>query len=381
MEKSKMMAKRGKAVTAAITVIISILATLAVAALIIIPPSFGKMKPFLDENGKVLTGSISEKTFIDADDGVKLGMFIVAKDDTKPVLLFLGGGPGIPEYLLEKEYPTGLENDFIVCYPEYRGTSLSYSPDISADTMTVEQYDKDVQTITDYLCERFNTEKVYLMAHSFGTTVGLRTAKAHPERYYAYIAMAQATNQEESEKLAYSYMREQYVQRGDKKAVAEFDKYPILTSDEAYDRYFGAMLRDKAMHDLGVGTTRKMKSVITDIFFPSLRCTVYTPAERINIWRGKAFASSTAVGRSGVNANTFEEVTSLDLPVYFFGGKYDYTCCYSLQKEYFDMLDAPIKGFYTFDESAHSPVFEEPQKAREILTEDIINLKTELADK
>lgn len=37
-------------------------------------------------------------------------MFLVGKDETKPVLLFLGGGPEIPEYLLEDIYPTGLED-------------------------------------------------------------------------------------------------------------------------------------------------------------------------------------------------------------------------------------------------------------------------------
>lgn len=119
------------------------------------------------------------------------------------------------------------------------------------------------------------------------------------------------------------------------------------------------------MHALGVGTTRNMKSVITGIFFPSLRMTDYSLKERINIWRGKSFVNQTMQEIFAFNA--FETVKSVNVPVYFFAGKYDYTCCYELQKEYFDFLEAPEKYFFTFESSAHSPLFEEPEKAEEII--------------
>jgi len=110
-------------------IIAIILFCFAIVVCIILPPSFGKTKPFVDESGNILEGSISEKIFVDIN-GTSLGMFIMAKDNSKPVLLFLSGGPGIPEYFLEQELPSGLENEFVVCYLEYRGTSLSYKPDI-----------------------------------------------------------------------------------------------------------------------------------------------------------------------------------------------------------------------------------------------------------
>jgi pimeloyl-ACP methyl ester carboxylesterase len=69
------------------------------------------------------------------------------------------------------------------------------------------------------------------------------------------------------------------------------------------------------------------------------------------------------------------------IPVYFFHGLYDYTCSYEFAKKYFDNITAPIKGFYTFDQSAHTPLFEEPEKANRILINDVKNLRTDLADK
>ncbi len=64
----------------------------------------------------------------------------------------------------------------------------------------------------------------------------------------------------------------------------------------------------------------------------------------------------------------------------FFHGKYDYTVSYPLARAYLDTLQAPIKGFYTFENSAHSPMFEEPDRMRQILQEDVLVGMNLLAD-
>ena len=299
----------------------TILLCLATAICIILPPSLGRAKPFTDESGKVIYGSISEKTFVEID-GTKLGMYIMAKNSSKPVLLFLSGGPGIPEYLMEQWYPSGLENEFIVCYPEYRGTSLSYNSGLDPKSITLDQFIDDAIGITNYLRERFGRDKIYLMAHSFGTYIGINLVDQHPESYIAYIAMAQEVDSRKGEMLAYDYMYAQYKAQGNDKMLNRFDKFPIHTSEEAFDKYLNEAggLRDSAMHDLGVGTTHEMRSVISGIFFPSLRCSVYTPMERINIWSGKFFSAKTPVGKGIWDYNAFDDVPEIDIPIYFLAG-------------------------------------------------------------
>jgi hypothetical protein len=53
-------------------------------------PGRRRSKRFLDENGRPLRGSISEKVFADIN-GVRQGMFIQSKDTAHPVLLCLHG--------------------------------------------------------------------------------------------------------------------------------------------------------------------------------------------------------------------------------------------------------------------------------------------------
>ena len=44
------------------------------------------------------------------------------------------------------------------------------------------------------------------------------------------------------------------------------------------------------------------------------------------------------------------------------------------------MLQAPIKGFYTFEYSAHSPFFEKTEKMQNILQKDVLAGMNNLAD-
>ena len=73
-------------------------------------------------------------------------------------------------------------------------------------------------------------------------------------------------------------------------------------------------------------------------------------------------------------------VPKLDVPIYFFSGKYDLTVNVDLSKAYLEKLQAPLKGFYTFEHSAHSPLFEEPQRVKDIFANDVLKGKVLLAD-
>ena len=339
----------------------------------------GQPRPFLDENGKPLSGSLSEKIHIQIN-GVEQGMFIKSRNIHNPVLLFVHGGPGMPEYWLTQRYPTGLEDHFTVVWWEQRGAGLSYNPDIPPESMTAEQFIADTLEVTRYLLKRFGKEKIYLMGHSWGSTIGIQAAAQAPDLYYAYIGMSQISYQLQSEQLAYEYALTQYRSNGDLRMLRKLEAAPptmTVPLPAAYDA-----LRDEYMHDLGIGTTREMTSVITGIFLPSWQFREYTLAEKVNLWRGKIYSRSRAFSlwETMLATDLTQQVTELTIPIYFFHGQYDYTCAYPLARAYFDKLNTPLKGFYTFENSAHSPIFEEPEKALKILIKDVLNGTNSLAD-
>jgi pimeloyl-ACP methyl ester carboxylesterase len=137
--------------------------------------------------------------------------------------------------------------------------------------------------------------------------------------------------------------------------------------------------RDSAMHGLGVGQTRQMRSVITGIFLPVWRVRAYTVMDKINVWRGKLW-SRPFFWEELLRDDLAARLTTFELPVYFFVGRYDQTANPTLSRAYFDAITAPVKGFYMFENSAHSPLFEEPQRATDILLQDVLQGINGLAD-
>ncbi len=336
----------------------------------------GRVEPFVDQNGEPLPNSISEKSFVSVN-GVKQGMFIRGRDVSNPVLLYLHGG--MPDYFLTEKYPTGLEDIFTVVWWEQRGSGMSYSPDIPRESLNVDQMISDTVVLTNYLRSRFHKDKIYLMGHSGGTFIGIQAAAQHPELYYAYIGVQQIANQLKSEKLAYDYMLAEFKRAGNSEMVKKLEAAPV-TMEGGVPQAYMAMLRDQAMHMLGGGTIHNMRSVITGIMLPSFASPQYTLIEKINTWAGKSRSGVSALFGTITATDLSKTVPELTIPVYFLEGRYDLTCLPSVAKEYYAVLKAPVKGFYTFENSAHSPIFEEPEKVQQILREDVLKGTNTLAD-
>lgn len=334
------------------------------------------MRPSLDDSGRPVPGSISEKIRIDIN-GVDQGMFIKSVNARHPVLLYLHGG--LPDYFMTARYPTGLDAYFTVAWWEQRGSGLSYRAGMSPASVTVEQLLADTIAVSNHLRVRFGQEKIYLMGRSGGTFIGMQVAARVPQLYRAYIAVAQISNQLASERLAYDYMLQRFKDAGNSRMVRKLEAAPVTLENGVPLGYL--RVRDEAMHGLGVGTMREMRSIVSGLFFPSLRNRDYTLAEKINLWRGKAAMGVSSMWTEVLATDLAERVPAVGIPVYFLHGVHDYTVSYPLAKAYYDKLVAPVKGFYTFEHSAHSPIFEEPQKTCRIMREDVLTGTTWLADR
>ena len=361
-------------------IMLILLSILSACILIIVGVLFayspGKPMPFLDKNGIKLSNSISEKVFLDIN-GSKQGMFIKGKNLDNPVILFLHGG--IPVYFLTKKYPTHLEDNFTMVWWEQRNCGISYKAESSKSANMLEQLVDDTIVLTKYLLKRFGKEKIYLMAHSGGTFLGVNVIDKAPELYEAYIGIAQMSDQFLSEKMAYEYMLNHFKETHNQKWVNSFESFSFNDQNKIPKEYL--KMRDAAMHELGIGTMRSMKNIATDLFLPSLYFSEYTLTEKFYLWYGKSKSGVHQIWEEMTQTNLADIKNDFKIPIYLFHGVYDYTCSYELAKKYFDKINAPIKGFYSFEQSAHSPFLEEPEKMNRILISDIKNLIVNFSDR
>ncbi len=223
--------------------------------------------------------------------------------------------------------------------------------------------------VADYLRDRFGQDRILLLGHSWGSYLGIQVAAQAPDRFLAYVGMAQIVHQLRSEVMARDYLLGVYRARGDAAMVRSLEAAPVSMTDGLSPAWM--RLRDAAMHKAGAGQTRDINSVITGIFLPVWWVRAYTVTDKINVWRGKIW-SRPFFWEEMLRDDLSTRLTTFELPVYFFVGQYDQTASPTLSRAYFDAIDAPVKGFYVFEDSAHSPLFEERERATQILLKDVL---------
>ena len=95
--------------------------------------------------------------------GALNGMYITSTNENNPVLLFISGGPGVPEVWLnevyDRQYPNKLAEHFTVCWWDYIGEGISYNKKIKANEITLERLTEDAIAVAKYLKEKYGREK------------------------------------------------------------------------------------------------------------------------------------------------------------------------------------------------------------------------------
>ena len=346
-------------------IMIAVLCVLAVPLLLL--AVWAIMSP-----GKIRTynepESLSEKFVMDIN-GAPNGFFINSRNINNPVLLLVSSGPGTDDYVFTDKYKDmHLEDDFTVVYWDYRWMCIAYDKSVRKAEITLDNLLDDTQKVTEYLKERFNKEKIYIMGFSGGSHIALREAARHPENYHAYIGMAQCvTDSYENDSLMYDFMKKVFSDRGDKKNLSKLEASVDHIENgcvKCKDWYSYVML----LHNAGGGTI-KDKDEFKGITWPIITAECYTIKEKINYVVAMKMYRTTPLASELDDFDYRKSLTELKIPAFFVSGEYDYNCPWELVKEYNEKISAPTKGFYKITDAAHSPLWENPQETCRILRE------------
>ena len=134
--------------------------------------------------------TLSPANSIESLEAIELGkveqwILIRGEDRTRPVLLWLHGGPGQPLMPTAHHYDAELIKHFVVVHWDQRGAGKSYDPALSPEQLSVDQFIADTYDLVQYLRQRFNVPKIYLIGHSWGSELGALTVARYPELFYA----------------------------------------------------------------------------------------------------------------------------------------------------------------------------------------------------
>ena len=295
------------------------------------------------------TPAINEPNSIASLERIRIGgvdqyILIRGDDSALPVLLFLHGGPGMPAMYLAHAFQRELEKEFVVVQWDRRGAGKSYRDDISS-TLTTEQLVADTVELTNVLRARFHQDKIYLVGHSWGTYLGMLVIARHPELYRAYVGIGQLARSSPIAGIQDEYILQSARRKGDHAAIKKLKEK-------------GASVRETLLFKFG-GEIHNATSFLP-LLLTGLAAPEYSLRDARNIPKGVSLYSRNFVYNS-ISGELMDVVTQVQIPVYFFTGRYDYTDPFVLTEQYFSKINAPEKHIVWFEEAAHFPFYEEPE--------------------
>lgn len=163
----------------------------------------------IDENSDIPENSISELLEIELN-GRKQWISLRGWDTEKPVLLFLAGGPGGSQLAAVRHELKELEKHFVVVGWDQPGSAKSYDADI-IENLCVDTYIQDGHSLTKFLLERFDEEKIYLVGESWGSALGIFLIDSYPEMYHAFVGTGQMVDFAETERIDYNQIGRAHV--------------------------------------------------------------------------------------------------------------------------------------------------------------------------
>lgn len=360
---------KGRKIMFALLIIGSVLIGLSLIIIIggIITVNFVYTPPFKDANENIITGSITEFQRVTLG-GNSQAVLIRGRSLDNPVILFLHMGPGLTETGLMRNINARLEDYFIMVYLDQRGGSKSYSFFNNPVDFNTEQLVQDIHELTLYLKEKLNKEKIIIMGHSFGAPFGLLAVEKYPEDYSAYIGIGQPVCPVESNRLSYTYYLDIARKEKNMKAIEELEKIEGFWRTKDMKAYTtNMMLLYKWIGYFG--GQMHGENGFTSFFFENTMCHEYTVFDWPLIMAGSSF-SGAASTESMLGTDMRKLVTEVKVPFIIMQGRYDYTTnC--LAEDYLNIINAPLKKIYWFENSAHFPHYEEKEFFQKIMIEEI----------
>ncbi len=334
---------------------------------VVLSQQFATTPPIVDADGNNIPGSIATLETVELG-GSEQWITIRGYSQDLPVLLFLAGGPGGSELVMTRKYLSALEEYFIVVNWDQPGTGKSYDA-VPFDELTPERYVADAHELTLYLRQRFDEDKIYVFGEFWGSIPGIWLVQQYPDLYHALVTTGQMVAPVENDIQMYEFAIEHLTAQGRLDAVESLERNgpPPYERGELLGR-FGAMngvvnaYMDAHAHGEGTGH---------NLMFDSLAAQEYGLVDKV-YW-GLSLLNTFPQVYSQLNDVDFRtQATTLNIPVYFIKGRWDINSSNTLLEEYHAILEAPQKELIWFEDSAHTPSWDEPAHFVDVMVNTVL---------
>jgi pimeloyl-ACP methyl ester carboxylesterase len=281
-------------------------------------------------------------------------------NSSKPIILFIHGGPGSPISPYIDVLYKDLEKDFIIVQWDQRGTGRTYgrntppeelTPEyLKANPLTLEQMTSDGVEVSKYLLKYLGKQKIILSGTSWGSALGVKIATKRPDLFYAYVGHSQIVNPT-IDIEAYTKIYKMAEGKNDKEALEILNSIGKPPYSRA--KNVGLLFRIVKKYE------RANSTPAPDNWF-QLSPAYDNSIDNKNREDGDDYSFVNFVGddKLGVKSmvatiNLMRDNLDFKIPVYLIQGNEDILTPKENSKKYFDEIKAPEKEYYLLPKAAH----------------------------
>ena len=297
-------------------------------------------------------------------------VLVKGKNINAPLLIHVQAGPGLPiiSEAAEMERLLHLENHFLVAYWDQRGCGLSYDQTIPRETFNLEQMADDIIACTKYLLDKYHQRKAVLVGYSLGATTSLMAAAKDDSPFSAVFAAGTDIDIPYANQYALEFATKKATEVNNKKLlrkISDLQRLPIVESKRFQQR--AEILTNLGGVRNGISYNRLLLASVKNILFSKH----YGIGGLIKTQKGMTVCTDILLPEFN-NLNMFQRVPRVRVPVHFIQGNLDAVAPADKGREYFEVLDASQKSFSLFENSAHLPQYEEPEKFANLILSHLI---------
>jgi len=284
--------------------------------------------------------------------GVEQLVLSRGSDRSKPVLLFLHGGPGASVMPAASWMHAGLEEHAIVVHWDQRGSATAC--DLPPESLTLERLVADAEELAAHLRSRHGVERIGVIGASWGSIIGLTLALRRPDWIWAYVGEGQIVNTVRGEAEALRFARAQAAEREDARTLGELEGLSVpLDAPQEVAKLRRALGRYGGIWGDGGPYLVTMARMLAGPEHRAAEKLRYLPC----------VASSTQVLYQDIRAVAFDEqVTATATPSFIFQGTRDHLAPPRLVASWAEGLGGRGAQIVWFEGAGHVPSIERPEE-------------------
>ncbi|WP_162426990.1 alpha/beta fold hydrolase [Pontibacter pudoricolor] len=302
---------------------------------------------------------IHEEKFVTIG-GIEQWITISGDDKSKPVILFLHGGPGSTMSQYDDAIYGHWKKDFVLVNWDQRGAGRTFGRNTPSpvtedywieNPLTVEQFVTDGIEVSEYVRKRLGKHKIILIGTSWGSIVGANMALSRPDLFTAYIGHSQVVENTEGFVHAYKKVNTMALRANDTEALAKLKELGSPPYEDAQKE--GQLMRIIKKYE-------RQNSVPAPENWWKLKSEYDNEKDAQARYDGDDYSflhfagfKKMGIKPMGAGVDFIKNGLNYKIPVYFIQGEEDILTPKEITKAYFDKLKAPTKKFILVPGAAH----------------------------